>query len=86
MSQHSVCDLCGGTMVQDATSLQVWHDKELVIVSDVPVQACQKCGQSRMSPEVSGQIDRFLENYDQYQPQRYIQVPEFSAAQILHFD
>ena len=86
MSQHAVCDLCGGSTIQSTTSMQLWHDKQLIIVSDVPSETCQQCGQSHVSKEVSKHIEAFLNNYEQYQPQRYLQVPEFSASQILTSD
>lgn len=86
MSQHAVCDLCGGNTTQSTTSMQLWHDKQLIIVSDVPSETCQQCGQSYVSKEITGHIEAFLNNYDQYQPQRYLQVPEFSASQILDLD
>ena len=86
MSQHAVCDVCGGNTKQTTTSMQLWHGKQLIIVSDVPSETCQQCGQSRVSKEISRQIDAFLKNYEQYQPQRYLQVPEFSASQIVNLD
>ena len=87
MSQHAVCDLCGGRTIQSTASMQLWHDKELIIVSDVPSETCQQCGQSHVSKEISRHIEEaFLNNYDQYQPQRYLRVPEFSASQILDVD
>ena len=83
MSEQAVCDVCGGTLVQSTTSLQLWHDKQLVIVSDVPAEMCRQCGQSHVASDVSARIEKFLFTCDHCQPQRYIQVPEFSAAQIL---
>lgn len=86
MSEHLVCELCGGTMAQNTTSLHLWHDEQLVIVRDVPASVCQQCGQSHVAQEISAQIEKYLHNCDQCQPQRYIQVPEFSADQILATD
>lgn len=83
MNQYTRCDLCGGELSQGTTSLHLWHEKELVILADVPAGVCQQCGQSQIPHDVSEKIDQFLKQYQQYQPQRYIQVPEFSASQVL---
>lgn len=83
MSHHPMCDLCGGTLVAGTTSLQLWHDQDLVILRDVPAEICERCGQSHVSAEIAQQVEQFLQNYQQYQPQRYLQVPEFSAADAL---
>ena len=83
MSEHTVCDVCGGMLRPDTTSLHLWHKKQLVIVCDVPAQICRQCGQSHVDREVSVRIEQFLHNCEHCQPQRYIQVPEFSASQIL---
>lgn len=83
MSLYQNCDLCGGRVSPGTTSLQLWHEEELLIVRDVPAEICQQCGQSHVAPGIMEKMDRFLKAYHQYQPQRYIQVPEFSASQIL---
>ena len=64
----------------------LWHEKQLVIVSDVPAGTCEQCGQSHVDPDVSARLEQYLQNCDTCRPQRYIQVPEFSAAQILDAD
>jgi YgiT-type zinc finger domain-containing protein len=70
-------------MSQATTSLQLWHEEELLIVRNVPAGICQQCGQSHIAPDIMAKMDQFLKAYHQYQPQGYIQVPEFSASQIL---
>ncbi len=57
-----------------------------MIVSDVPAETCRQCGQSHVAPDVSARIEQFLHNCKNCQPIRYIQVPEFSASQILYPD
>ena len=79
----ALCDLCGGELSQGTTSLQLWRGEELIILRNIPAEVCQQCGQSQLSAEISEKIDRFLEEYQQYLPKRYISVPEFSAEQIL---
>lgn len=83
MSKQAVCDVCGGTLRQDTASLHLWHKKQLVIVCDVPAETCRQCGQSYVDREISARIEEFVHHCENCQPQRYIQVPEFSAAQIL---
>jgi YgiT-type zinc finger domain-containing protein len=83
MSHHQICDLCGGDLNASTTALQLWHEQELVILRDVPAETCEQCGQSQIPSDIAQQVEQFLENYQQYQPQRYLQVPEFSAADVL---
>lgn len=83
MTQHAVCDLCGGTLVDDTTSLHLWHDTQLVIISDVPATTCRQCGQSHVDSAIADRIEQFLQRCGQCEPRRYLQVPEFSASQIL---
>ena len=77
------CDLCGGELSAGTTSLEIWRDEELVVLRDIPADVCQQCGEAYLSPEVSEKLDRFLEEYPQHRPQRYIPVPEFTAVQAF---
>ena len=83
MSHPQICDLCGGAYIAGTTSLQLWHHQDLVILRDVPAEICKQCGQSHVSAEIEQQVEQFLQHYQQYQPQRYLQVPEFSAPDVL---
>lgn len=84
MSHHQICDLCGGELLASTTSLQLWHAQDLVILRDVPAEICDQCGQSQVPADIAQQVEQFLQHYQQYQPQRYLQVPEFSATDVLH--
>ena len=80
---RDLCDLCGGELVPGKTSVELWHGEELLVLRDIPADVCAECGEAYLSPEVSERIDAFLETYHQCRPQRYIPVPEFTAAQAL---
>lgn len=83
MNASLCCDLCGGDLCPGTTSLQLWQGEHLILVRDVPAEVCQQCGQSNVTAEILAQIDQFLQHYQEFQPQRYLQVPEFSAAEVL---
>lgn len=82
-TQRDLCDLCGGELVPEKTSVELWHGEELLILRDIPAQVCVECGEAYFDPDVSERIDAFLETYHRCRPQRYIPVPEFTATQAL---
>ncbi len=77
------CDICGGGLEAGKTSLKIWRDGSLIVLSDVPADVCRQCKESYLSAETSEKIDHFLSKYKQHKPKRYIPVPEFSAAQAF---
>ena len=68
MSHHQICDLCGGELVAGMTSLQLWHEQDLVILRDVPAELCEQCGQSYIPGDIQTQVDHFLQHYQEYRP------------------
>jgi YgiT-type zinc finger domain-containing protein len=77
------CDLCGGSLAKGETSLDIRQKGELVIVKDIPADICQQCGEAYLSAETSEKIDEFLVRCRSCRPERYIPVPEFSAAFVM---
>lgn len=47
-----LCDLCGGELASDTTSLEIWRNENLIVLRDVPADVCQQCGEAYFSPEV----------------------------------
>jgi len=77
------CDLCGGELRPGKTTLEIWRDAELIVLRDIPADVCQQCGEAYLTAEISERLDHFLEEYHRHRPERYIAVPEFSAAQAV---
>jgi len=77
------CALCGGALQPGETILEIWKGKELIVIKDVPADVCQQCQDAYISPEVSEQLDHFMTEHKQHAPQRYLSVPEYSAAQAV---
>ena len=77
------CDLCGGELKPGKTTLEIWRDAELVVLRDIPADVCQQCGEAYLTAEISEKLDHFLAEYHRHRPERYIAVPEFSAAQAV---
>jgi len=77
------CDLCGGELRPGRTTLEIWRGEELLIIKEVPADVCQQCGEAYISAEISERLDRFLAEYQRYRPERYIAVPQYSAAQAM---
>ncbi|MBM4464200.1 MAG: YgiT-type zinc finger protein [Chloroflexi bacterium] len=77
------CDLCGGELRPGKTTLEIWRGEELLIIKDVSADVCQQCGEAYISAEISEKLDRFLAEHQQHRPERYIAVPQYSAAQAV---
>ena len=77
------CDLCGGEFRPGATTLEIWRGDELMVIKDVPADVCQQCHEAYLSPEISERLDEFLAEHHRHRPERYIPVPQYSAAQAI---
>lgn len=77
------CDLCGGELKAGVTTLQIWRGEDLVVIRDVPADICQQCREAYVSANVSVQLDHFMSEYHRHRPERYLAVPQYSAAQLL---
>jgi YgiT-type zinc finger domain-containing protein len=78
-----LCDLCGGELRAGTTRLDVWRGDELVVITDVPADVCQQCGEAYIAAEVAKRVERFLPQCRDRVPQRYLTVPEYSAEEGL---
>lgn len=64
-------------------SKEIWRGEELLVIKDVPADVCQQYGEAYISAEVFKRLDHFLAEHHQHQPERYIAVPQYSAAQAM---
>lgn len=80
------CDLCGGELQLGATTLELWRGEQLIVIKDVPADVCQQCQEAYLSAEVSERLDRFLAEHHRHRPERYLAVPQYSAAQTMESD
>jgi len=78
------CDICGGELLHNQTTdLNVWQDKELIVIRDIPADVCSQCGEAYFSAEISLKLDQFLQEHQRCRPVRYIPVPEYTADLVL---
>ncbi len=77
------CDLCGGELKPSVTTLEIWRGEELLVIKDVPADVCQQCHEAYISAEINIKLDRFLAEYHQHRPERYIPVPQYTAIQAM---
>ncbi len=77
------CDLCRGELKPGTTTLEVWRDTQLIVIRDIPADVCQQYKEAYLSANVSERLDRFMGNRQFYQPEQYLTVPQYSAAQVL---
>ena len=77
------CDLCGGELTPGKTVLEIWSGEELLVIKDVSADVCRQCDEAYISAEVSEKLDHFLAEHHRHRPERYIAVPQYSAAQAM---
>ena len=77
------CDLCGGELQPGKTTLEIWLGEELLVIRDVSADVCRQCGEAYISAEMSEKLDHFLAEHKRHRPERYIAVPQYSAAQAV---
>jgi YgiT-type zinc finger domain-containing protein len=77
------CDLCGGALQPGQTTLEFWRGEELLVIRDVPADVCQQCHEAYLSAAISERLDHFVNEYQRRRPERYLAVPQFSAAQMM---
>ena len=77
------CDVCGGELRPDTTTLEIWRGEELVVIRDVPADVCQQCNEAYISASVSERLDHFLGEYQRHRPERYLAVPQYSGVQAM---
>ncbi len=77
------CDLCGGELKPGQTLLEIWRGEELLVIRDVAADVCQQCNEAYISASVSERLDHFLSEYHRHRPERYLAVPQYSAAQAM---
>ncbi len=77
------CDRCGGELMAGKTTLEIWSGEELLVIKDLSADVCRQCDEAYISAEVSVKLDHFLAEHHWCRPERYIAVPQYSAAQAM---
>jgi YgiT-type zinc finger domain-containing protein len=77
------CDLCRGELKPGKTTLEIWRGEELLVIKDVPADVCPQCNEAYISAHVSERLDHFLDEHHQHRPERYLAVPQYTAAQAM---
>ena len=75
----ALCDFCGGELHPGTTRLELWLGEELIVITDVPGDVCDQCGEAYLSAETSEQLDRLVEERESRAPEKYLRVPQYSA-------
>ncbi len=78
-----LCDFCGGELKAGQTTLELRRGEELLVIRDVPADVCQQCHEAYLSAAISARLDHFVSEYQRRRPERYLAVPQFSAAQMM---
>ena len=55
----------------------------MIVIQDVPADVCQQCNEGYISAEVSKKLEVLIGKSIEYQPDRYLTVPVFSAMRFM---
>jgi YgiT-type zinc finger domain-containing protein len=77
------CSLCRGYLESGATTLEIWQDGQLIVIHDIPADVCGQCKEAYLSADVSRKLDHFFKKRHRLQPEKYLTVPQYSAAQFM---
>ncbi len=79
----SRCSFCRGYLEPGATTLEIWADGQLIVLRDIPADVCGQCKEPLLSAEVSRKLDHFFKERHRFRPEKYLTVPQYSAAQFM---
>jgi YgiT-type zinc finger domain-containing protein len=77
------CSFCRGSLAPGTTTLDIWRDDQLVVIRDIPADVCGQCKEPLLSAEVSRKLDHFFKERHRFRPEKYLTVPQYSAAQFM---
>lgn len=75
--QRSICPICGSPMLRKTIYYIDWNDGHVLVVSEVPVRECRKCGHQFLHAGVAKKIERLFELDRQHvlHPKEMIETP-----------
>ena len=62
---------------------EIRREQQLVVTRDLHADVCLQCQEPYLSHETSDRLDRFIDTAEDVEPQQYLTVPEYSAAQAF---
>ena len=75
------CDMCGASGARARRVTRTFgRGKELLVIENVPVISCPKCGESYMTAETMHELERLRAHRHRLAEDRKIEVVKFEAA------
>jgi len=81
---HGKCEICGTPLEEDHIKQDFWIRGELIVVENVPVGVCRKCGEKVVKADVGEWLAEIIENSDLIAEAPRISVPnvKYKAEEI----
>lgn len=74
------CPLCGGKLEKKRVTYPQEYGGKIVILENVPAEACRQCGEVLLRPDVLEQVQKIV--WERKAPQRTAQVPAYDLANL----
>ena len=78
--RYSDCYACGGEVKEQRIAREIWWERSLHLIENVPVGVCRQCGEKVILPEVAKVIDKMLEG--EVSPDHFLQVPAYRFREV----
>lgn len=71
------CDFCSGEVIEKRMTADFHHKGKLVIVENVPVKVCTKCGERYYDAEIWAELERIASSKTNVKREIKVPVKEF---------
>ncbi|MBU3967986.1 MAG: type II toxin-antitoxin system MqsA family antitoxin [Euryarchaeota archaeon] len=72
------CPICGGQLKKDKIREDVWVERELLVIDNLPAKVCLHCGESIVDYNTMEKIEKIIEKFKH----KEIASTKFAAYEI----
>ncbi len=62
--RNKTCPLCGGELHDAVSVIPFFFGERIVVIKDVPAEACSDCGEAYMKSSVAGNVEKLLDTLE----------------------
>jgi YgiT-type zinc finger domain-containing protein len=75
-----ICDICGQDEARVRRLSKTYgQGKDLLVIENVPVVSCPRCGEGYMTSETLHEIERIKMHRENFASERHVDVARFAA-------
>jgi HTH-type transcriptional regulator/antitoxin MqsA len=78
------CVFCGGDTKEMSVTFSYEHEDEFLLVTHVPAEICERCGEKTYAPDVADKLIKFAGH--KFKPVKKLEVPVFDFSESVKVD